>query len=93
MPVTSSAIKKDRQDKKARQRNRALRDDFKIASKNFRKLILAGNIKEAAEALKVAYSKIDRAAKKNILHKNNANRKKSKLAKRFLGANKETPKK
>lgn len=89
MPVTSSAIKKDRQDKKARKRNRLVRDEYKQATKNVRKLSLAGETKKATEALKDAYSKIDKAAKKNILHKNSAARKKSKLAKLFSSIKKE----
>lgn len=80
MPVTSSAIKKARQDKVARERNRVVRDEYKLASKNLRKLVALGDTKGAAAELKKAYSKIDKAAKKNILHKNNAARRKSRLA-------------
>jgi small subunit ribosomal protein S20 len=80
MPVIKSAIKKARQDVKARQHNRGLRDAYKVAVKNVRKLAEAGDTKKAQEALKEAYSKIDIAAKKNVLHKNNAARRKSRLA-------------
>lgn len=80
MPVIKSAIKKARQDVKAREHNRALRDEYKEASKKVRDLVKSGEIKKATEALKEAYSKIDRAAKKNIVHDNNAARRKSRLA-------------
>ncbi len=80
MPVIKSAIKKARQDIKAREHNRVLRDEYKEASKKVRSLVKSGEIKKATEALKEAYSKIDRAAKKNIVHKNNASRRKSRLA-------------
>lgn len=80
MPVTSSAIKKARQDVVARERNRVFRDDYKKASKEVRKLVMVGDTKKATEALREAYSKIDKATKKNILHKNNAARRKSRLA-------------
>lgn len=80
MPITSSATKKARQDVVARERNRVVRDAYKKASKNVRKLVLAGETKKAQEALKEAYSKIDVAAKKNILHNNNASRRKARLA-------------
>jgi len=80
MPVIKSAIKKARQDVKARAHNRVLRDAYKSAVKNVRKLVEAGDTKKAQEALKDAYSKIDKASKKNILHKNNAARRKSRLA-------------
>lgn len=79
MPVTSSAIKKAKQDKKARERNRLIRDDYKKASKEFRKLVKAGDLKKASAALVTAYSKLDKAAKKNILHPNNASRRKARL--------------
>lgn len=88
MPITSSAIKKARQDVVSRERNRVIRDDYKKASKNFRRLVLAGDMKKAKEALVEAYSKIDKAAKRNVLHKNNAARRKSRLAALL----KETPK-
>jgi len=81
MPVTSSAIKKARQDKKARAHNRVLRDAYKKAAKKVRSLAEAGETEKADRALKEAYSKIDIAAKKNIIHKNNAARRKARLAK------------
>lgn len=94
MPVTRSAIKKARQDTVARKRNRVLRDEYKKASKEVRKLILAGDIKKAKEALANAYSKIDKAAKKRVIHKNNASRRKSRLAALFASEKKEAiPKK
>ncbi len=80
MPIIKSAIKKQRQDIKARIHNRGIRDAYKEASKNVRKLVEAGELKKSVEALKEAYSKIDRAAKTNVIHKNNASRRKSRLA-------------
>lgn len=80
MPITSSAIKKARQDVTAREHNRVVRDEFKKAVKDVKKLVSAGETKKAQEALKTAYSTIDRAAKKKIIHKNNAARRKSRLS-------------
>jgi small subunit ribosomal protein S20 len=80
MPVIKSAIKKDRQDKKARIHNRVISDEYKKAVKAVKKLVLAGDTKKAAEAMNKAYSSIDKAAKKKVLHKNNAARRKSRLA-------------
>ena len=94
MPVIKSAIKKDRQDKKARAHNRVISDEYKKAAKAVRKLAQAGDVKKATEALKKAYSTIDKAAKKNVLHKNNAARRKSRLAALLAAdAKKETAKK
>lgn len=81
MPIIKSAIKKQKQDIKARIHNRVIRDAYKEASKNVRKLVEAGEVKKSLEALKEAYSKIDRAAKTNVIHKNNAARRKARLSK------------
>jgi small subunit ribosomal protein S20 len=80
MPITSSAIKKAKQDVTAREHNRGIRDEYKKAVKEVKKFVSAGETKKAQEALKEAYSTIDKAAKKKILHKNNASRRKSRLS-------------
>lgn len=80
MPVIKSAIKKARQDVKSRKHNAGIRDAYKIAAKTVRKLAAAGEAKKAQEALKEAYSKLDKAVKTNVLHKNNASRRKSRLS-------------
>lgn len=54
---------------------------FKTAVKNTRTLISEGNVKESAESLKKAMSTLDKAVKKNVLHKNTAARRKSRLQK------------
>ena len=91
MPILKSAIKKAKQDVKAREHNRGIRDAYKLASKNMKKLVASGDTKKAQEALKEAYSKLDQAAKKKVIHKNNASRRKSRLA--SLLAKKPTEKK
>ncbi len=40
-------------------------------------------LKTAQDAMSAAYSKIDKAVKRNVLHKNNGARKKASLAKAF----------
>lgn len=80
MPIIKSAIKKARQDIKARKRNQAVRLSFRDAVKDVKKLASAGDPKKTGEALKKAYSEIDKAAKRKVLHKNAANRRKSRLA-------------
>jgi small subunit ribosomal protein S20 len=42
-------------------------------------LIDKGRLEEAREAVRVAVSALDKAAKKGIIHKNNAARRKSRL--------------
>mgnify|MGYP002514339613 CR=1 FL=1 len=59
-------------------RNRAVNSALKTSIKKANAAIDA-NAPEAAEAVKVAVAKIDQAAVKGIIHKNNAARKKSAL--------------
>lgn len=49
-------------------------------------LVKANKIAEAKKMLPAAYKAIDTAAKKNIIHRNNAGRKKSLLARMVAGA-------
>jgi small subunit ribosomal protein S20 len=53
---------------------------IKKATKQVRKQVTAGNKSEAAKALSSAFAALDKAAKKNIIHKNNASRHKSRLS-------------
>lgn len=62
---------------KANARNRAMRSKINTATK---KLKAATTPEEAATALKVVYSVLDRAAKKNVIHKNKAANNKAKLS-------------
>jgi small subunit ribosomal protein S20 len=47
--------------------------------KKARQLIEQGQLEEAREAVHVAVSRLDKAAAKGIIHKNNAARRKSRL--------------
>lgn len=81
MPNTKSANKAMRQSRRRNAINLRTRSKFKSAVKDTRTLITAGSMKEATESLKKAMSAIDKAVKKNVLHKNTASRRKSRLAK------------
>jgi small subunit ribosomal protein S20 len=74
MPVTKSARKKLRKDKKRELANKKLKNLLKKSIKTAKKDPKYKNIQEAI-------SLIDKAAKKNIIHKNKAARIKSSLAK------------
>lgn len=77
MANIKSAIKRIRQNDKARLRNKAIRS--KVAT--YTKLAFeAAGTDNAAEAHRMAIKHIDRAATKGIFHKNTAARKKSRLA-------------
>lgn len=81
MPITKSAKKALRQSKKRRARNIKRKDTLKDIVKNIRKLVLENKKKEAEKLLPKAYKAIDKAAKTNVIKKNAADRKKSRLTK------------
>lgn len=74
MPIIKSANKKLRQDKKRTLRNKRLESLFKKMVKDAKKNPSKENLQKAA-------SITDKAAKKNIIHKNKAARIKSSLSK------------
>lgn len=57
------------------------KDKFKAAVKTVKQSVEAKNADEALKALTAAYAALDKAAKKKVIHKNTANRKKSRMAK------------
>ncbi len=81
MPNTKSAAKAMRQALRRRVRNINTKDSFKAAVKTVKTLISTGKKSEAMEAMKKAMSALDKAAKKKVIKKNSASRKKSRLAK------------
>lgn len=70
-----------RQAIKRKARNYPVRSELKSTVKKGLTLIKDGKKEEAVKFLSIAYSIIDTACKKNIIHPNNAARKKSRLAK------------
>jgi len=81
MPLIKSAIKRVRQTKTRTQRNRVTKNKFKVLVKEFQTLVSDKKLEEAARLFPQVQQAIDLAAKKNILHKNNAGRRKSALSK------------
>lgn len=78
MPRIKSAEKRLRQTKTATARNKAQRSQLRSAIKKVR---AAGTPAEAAAAYKAAAQLLDRAGRKNLIHRNVASRTKSRLAK------------
>lgn len=64
---------------KARQRNVAVRSRLRTTVKAAREALTATDATEKATAINAALSEIDRAAKKGVIHRNSAARKKSEL--------------
>jgi small subunit ribosomal protein S20 len=67
--------------KKATDRNKAVRSEVKTAVRATREALVAGDTDKAAAALLVASKKLDKAASKGVLHKNQAANRKSAIAK------------
>ncbi len=76
MPITSSAKKALRRDKRREKQNIKVKKTHRQAIKNFEE-------KPTKKTLQAAYSEIDKAAKKKVIHKNKAGRLKAKLAKKL----------
>lgn len=81
MPIIKSAQKQMRQTKTRTVRNRAIKDAYKTKIKEVKKGIGVLDSKKLQEKLSESYKLIDKAAKRNVLHKNTAARKKSQIAK------------
>jgi small subunit ribosomal protein S20 len=76
-----SQIKRNKTNLKAQERNKAVKSELRTVVRKTRQAISAGD-KEAAEAtLKVASVKLDKAVSKGVVHKNQANNRKSAIAK------------
>ncbi len=80
MPVIKSAKKRLRQEKKRGARNLDYKNKMKDLLKEIRALVEEKKIKEAKELLPKVYKVLDKSAKKGIIKKNTASRKKSRIA-------------
>ncbi|MFD0692859.1 30S ribosomal protein S20 [Paenibacillus sp. GCM10027628] len=82
MPNIKSAIKRVKVSEKRRLRNASQKSALRTAVKAF-ETAASNNVETAKEALINASKKLDKAASKGLIHKNAANRKKSRLAKKL----------
>jgi small subunit ribosomal protein S20 len=80
MPITSSAKKALRQNVTRNKRNVIKKVAYKKAVTDFRKLVVAKKLDEAAKALPAAFKALDKAAKTKVIEKNKASRLKSRLS-------------
>ena len=85
MAHSKSALKRHRQSLKLAERNKSRQTAAKSAVRKARELIADGKTEEAQAAVREASSVLDRAAQKGVLHRNNASRRKARLA-RMLNA-------
>ncbi|MBD3282331.1 MAG: 30S ribosomal protein S20 [Candidatus Portnoybacteria bacterium] len=80
MPIMRSAKKELRKNKRRRVRNLRRFDELKDKIKKVEVLAKEGKIDEAQKSLSEAYKAIDKSAKNGLIKKNNASRKKARLA-------------
>ncbi len=81
MANIKSQIKRIGTNKKAQDRNKAVKSELKTAIRSTREAITAGDKDKAAAALTLAAKKLDKAASKGVIHKNQAANRKSAIAK------------
>jgi small subunit ribosomal protein S20 len=77
-----SQIKRNKQAEKARLRNKAVKSSLKTAIRKYREAASAGDAEQAGVLLLDATRKLDKAASKGVIHKNQAANRKSAIAKR-----------
>lgn len=80
MAHTKSALKRHRQSLKLREVNKSRQTAAKSAVRHARELLAEGKRDEAETAVRHASSVLDRAAQKGVIHRNNASRRKARLA-------------
>jgi small subunit ribosomal protein S20 len=76
-----SQIKRNKQNERRHERNKSVKSELKTAVRKFREAAEAGD-KDAAVTLgRTASKKLDKAASKGVIHKNQAANRKSAIAK------------
>jgi len=78
-----SQIKRNKQNEKAHQRNKAVKSELRTYVRKFREAVDSGNVETAADAMRSASRKLDKAVAKGVIHKNQAANRKSAIAKRL----------
>jgi small subunit ribosomal protein S20 len=77
-----SQIKRNKQNEKAHERNKAVKTGLKTAVRKFREAAETGDAAEAQVLAADAAKKLDKAASKGVIHKNQAANRKSAIAKK-----------
>ena len=80
MAHSLSAKKRVRQNVKARARNRWRLRTMRTAIKDFDEQMLHGSYEQAEQAFRAACAVLDKTAGKGVIHKNQAGRRKSRMA-------------
>jgi small subunit ribosomal protein S20 len=78
-----SQIKRNKQNEKAHQRNKATKSALRTAVRRFREAADGGDLEEAGTALRSACRLLDKAASKGVIHAKQAANRKSAIATRY----------
>lgn len=84
MANIKSQIKRNRQNEVRRTRNRAVRSELRTREKAVMAAAQAGEPTD--ELMRAAQKRLDKAAAKGVIHRNEAGRRKSRLAAQAAGA-------
>ena len=87
-----SSLKKIRIDKRRRAVNVRIISELKTVTRKVANLIAQKNADEAAKQSRELFSKIDKAVKKGVLHKNMASRRKSRFSLKINSLKTQNPK-
>ena len=82
MANIKSQIKRIGTNRKAAERNKAVKSELKTAIRAAREAVAAGDATKAAAAVALAGKKLDKAVSKGVIHKNQAANRKSAIAKK-----------
>ena len=85
MANIKSQIKRNRQTVKRQARNKSVRSELRTRTKRAIAAVEVGT-EDAEEAIRLAVKRIDKAAAKGVIHKNQAANRKSRLMKRAATA-------
>jgi small subunit ribosomal protein S20 len=77
-----SQIKRNKQNEVRRLRNKAVRSEIKTRAKSAVSAVESG-AEDSADAVRIALKRIDKAAAKGVIHKNQAANRKSRLMRRL----------
>ena len=83
MANIKSQIKRNKQNEKARQRNKAVKSSLKTSVRKFREAADAGDVEAATVAMRAASQGLDKAASKGVIPKNQPANRKSAMAQRW----------
>jgi small subunit ribosomal protein S20 len=85
MANTEQAKKRIRQNEKHRIHNKSIKSAVRTQVRRFKEAVEGGDREKAEKELHGVFSRLDKAAKTNIFHKNTVDRRKSRLNKQLDG--------